>query len=111
MLQVNIGSPWWLSSKESPANAGDVSSIPGLGRSSGEGNGKPGKSPGQRSLAGYSPWGCERVRHDWATKQQQQQQHSFDSKCKIPQKYNQNKFNNSLNNHMPLNDYISNNHT
>ena len=25
----------------------------------------PGKSQGQRSLAGYSPWG-RRVRHDWA---------------------------------------------
>ena len=50
--------------KNLPANAGDASSVPGLGRSSGEGNGKPGKSPGQRSLAGYSPWGCERVRHD-----------------------------------------------
>ena len=26
----------------------------------------PGKSHGQRSLAGYSPWGCKRVRHNWA---------------------------------------------
>ena len=24
----------------------------------------PGKSHGQRSLAGYSPWGCKRVGHD-----------------------------------------------
>ena len=32
----------------------------------------PGKSHGQRSLAGYSPWGHKRVRHDLATKQQQQ---------------------------------------
>ena len=31
----------------------------------------PGKSHGQRSLAGYSPWGHKRVRHDWATEQQQ----------------------------------------
>ena len=30
----------------------------------------PGKSHGQKSLAGYSPWG-HRVRHDLATKQQQ----------------------------------------
>ena len=29
----------------------------------------PGESQGQRSLVGYSPWGC-RVRHDLATKQQ-----------------------------------------
>ena len=31
----------------------------------------PGKSHGQRSLAGYSPWGCKRVRCDWVTKQPQ----------------------------------------
>ena len=27
----------------------------------------PGEFHGQRSLVGYGPWGCERVRHDWAT--------------------------------------------
>ena len=32
----------------------------------------PGKSHGQRSLAGYSLWGHKRVGHDLATKQQQQ---------------------------------------
>ena len=32
----------------------------------------PGKSSGQRSLTGYSPWGCKRVGHDLVTKQQQQ---------------------------------------
>ena len=31
----------------------------------------PGKSHGQRSLVGYSPWGRKRVRHNLATKQQQ----------------------------------------
>ena len=30
----------------------------------------PGKSHGQRSLVGYSPWGHKRIRHDLATKQQ-----------------------------------------
>ena len=30
----------------------------------------PGKSHGQKNLAGYSPWGCKRVRHDLVTKQQ-----------------------------------------
>ena len=30
-----------------------------------------GKSHGQRSLAGFSPWGCKSIRHDLATKQQQ----------------------------------------
>ena len=31
----------------------------------------PGKSYGQWSLAGYSPWGPKRVRHDLETKKQQ----------------------------------------
>ena len=48
--------------------------IPGLRRSPGEGNGNPlqflsGKSQGQRSLEGYSPWGHKRIRHSWATEQ------------------------------------------
>ena len=49
--------------KESASNAGDLDSVPGSGRSSGEGNGNPlqyscpGESHGQRSLTGYSPWG------------------------------------------------------
>ena len=30
----------------------------------------PGKSHGQRSLAGYSPWGGERVEHNLATNRQ-----------------------------------------
>ena len=32
----------------------------------------PGKSHGQRSLVGYSPWGHKRVGHDLVTEQQQQ---------------------------------------
>ena len=49
--------------KESSCNVGDLGSIPGLGRSPGEGKGNLlqysclGKSHGQRSLAGYSVWG------------------------------------------------------
>ena len=44
-------------------SAGDPGSIPGSGRSPGEGNGNPlpvfspGKSHGRRSLTDYSPWG------------------------------------------------------
>ena len=62
--------------KNLPGNAGDADSIIGLGRSPGEGNSNsliflPGKSHGQRSLVGYSPWGHKRVGHDLATKQQQ----------------------------------------
>jgi len=33
----------------------------------------PGESHGQRSLAGYSPWGHKRVRHNLETTQQQWQ--------------------------------------
>ena len=51
--------------KNPAANAGGTSSILGLGRSSGEGNGNlPGKSHGQRSLEVFSPWGLQRVRHE-----------------------------------------------
>ena len=79
-----IGLPWWRSGKESACNAGDLGTIPGLGRSPGEGNGYllhycdlensmdcivhrrrqwhptpvllPGKSHGRRSWVGCSPW-------------------------------------------------------
>ena len=50
-------------SKVSAYNAGDPGSIPGSGRSPGEGNSNPlqysclEKSHGWRSLVGYSPWG------------------------------------------------------
>ena len=48
--------------KESACNAGDLGLIPGSGRSSGEENGthssiRPEEFHGQRSMAGYSPWG------------------------------------------------------
>ena len=49
--------------KESICNA-DLGLIPGLGRSPGGGHGNPlqysclENPHGQRSLAGYSPWGC-----------------------------------------------------
>ena len=44
--------------------AGDVGSIPGSGRSPGRAWQPtpvflPGESHGQRSLVGYSPWGCK----------------------------------------------------
>ena len=56
--------------KNPPANAeaaGDASSIPGPGRSPGEGNGNPlqysclENPHGQRNLAGYSPQGHEQL--------------------------------------------------
>ena len=49
--------------KESACSAGDQGLIPGSGRFPGQGNGKPlqyyclENPHGQRSLAGYSPWG------------------------------------------------------
>ena len=55
--------------KNQPANAGDSGLIPGLERSPGRGNGNPfqysclGNPHGQRSLAGYSMWGCKRAGH------------------------------------------------
>ena len=51
--------------KVSACNAGETGSVPGLGRSPGEGNGNPvwysclEKSHGWRSLVGYSPGGCK----------------------------------------------------
>ena len=51
----------------STCNAGDPDSIPGLGRSLGEGNGNPlqyslpGKFQRQWSLASYSPQGCKEL--------------------------------------------------
>ena len=56
--------------KESACNTGDPGSVPGLGRSPGEGNGHPlqysclEESHGQRSLR---VMGSQRVRHDWET--------------------------------------------
>ena len=38
---VSIGLPWWFRGKESACNARDVDSIPGSGRSPGEGYGDP----------------------------------------------------------------------
>ena len=41
-----IGLPWWLAGKDSSCNAGDLGSIPGLGRSPGEWKGYPFQSSG-----------------------------------------------------------------
>ena len=57
--------------KNPPASAEDAGSVLGLERWQPTPVFLPGKSPGQRNLAGCGPWGCKRVRHDLATKQQQ----------------------------------------
>ena len=60
------GLAWWLRGKESACNARDLGSIPELGRSPGEGKSYPLQyscleNPMERSLAGNSSWGLQRV--------------------------------------------------
>ena len=68
-LKSFLGFPGGSVVKNLPAHAGDVGSIPGLGKALGRREWQPtplflpGNSHGQRSLAGFSPWGCS-VRHD-----------------------------------------------
>ena len=63
------GFPGDSGGKESACNAGDLGLIPGLGRSPRGGHGNPlqysclENPHGQRSLAGYNPWG----RKEWVT--------------------------------------------
>ena len=74
MAMMNVGLPRWLSNKKSACNTratGDAGLLPGLGRSSGGGNG---------NLLQYSclenPWteepgmlqtiGSQRLKHDWS---------------------------------------------
>ena len=71
--------------KNLPLNAGEAGLIPGLGKSSGEGNGNPlpvilpGKFHRHRSLMGYSPWGCK----EWDTTQQvHTHTHTYNSESK-----------------------------
>ena len=66
---VFLGFPGGSDGKESACNAGDLDSIPGLGRSPGGGHGQPFqhretglKNPyGQRGLVGCSPWGLKEL--------------------------------------------------
>ena len=82
---VILGLPRWLSGIVSAYQAGDLGSIPGLGRSPGKGNSNllqyslflPGKSHGKRRLVGCSLWGHQRVRQDLTTKQ------GHDSYCTV----------------------------
>ena len=95
------GPPWWLSSKESVCNAGDIGdtgSIPGR-EDPWRMKWKPTpvilpvKSYGQRSLAGYSPWGhkdldmTERLKRE---REMDKNKHPFASVTAITaQDYNQ----------------------
>ena len=67
-----LGFPGGSVVKNMPADAGDEDSIPGSGRSPEGGNGNPLQYSclgphEQRSLAGYSPWGHQKVKHNWET--------------------------------------------
>ena len=68
------GFPSSSDDKASACNAGDPGSIPGLGRSPGEGNDNPlqysclENPHGQQSLVGYSPWGPKQLdTTEWLT--------------------------------------------
>ena len=73
------GLPWWLGGKESACNTGNHPQFrrcrprEGLDDLLEKGMAThssilAGKSHGQRSLMGGSPWGRKRIRHDLATK-------------------------------------------
>ena len=61
-----VGFPCGSAGKESTCHAGDLGSIPGLGRSPREGKGYPLQYSGLGNSMDYNPWG-RRVRHDWVT--------------------------------------------
>ena len=68
------GFPHSLVGKESACNMGDPGSIPGLGRSPGEGNSNPlqfsflaWRIPRTEDPGGLQSMGLQRVRHAWAT--------------------------------------------
>ena len=72
---ICLGLPWWHTSKESTCHCRRHGFNPWVGKILWRRTQQPtpvflpGESPGQRSLAGYSPRG-HRVRHDLATEQQ-----------------------------------------
>ena len=76
---IAFGLPRWLSDKEFACQCRRHEFDPWLGKIVWSKEWQPtsvflpGKSPGQRSLAGYCPWGRKRVKHNLVAKQQQQQ--------------------------------------
>ena len=63
---VCLGFPGGSVVMNPPDDAGAASLTPGSGRPPGEGNGNPFQyaclgNPRQRSLVGYSPWGCKEL--------------------------------------------------
>ena len=69
-LVVYMGFPGSSDSKVSAYNAGDPGSIPGLGRSPGEGNGNPLQCSCLENSMDWGAWratvhGVSKSRHDW----------------------------------------------
>ena len=57
-----MGFPSGSDGTECASNAGDLGSIPGLGRCPGEGNGYPLQYSCLENPMGYSPWGHKQTR-------------------------------------------------
>ena len=55
-LNIQVGFPGSLAGKESACNAGDLGSIPGLGRPPGEGNGYPLQCSGLENSIDRGAW-------------------------------------------------------
>ena len=69
MLRALAGLTWGISNKESACNMGDQGSIPGVGRSPGEGNGNPLQypcleNPMEEEPGGSQSMGSQRVTHN-----------------------------------------------
>ena len=73
----SMGLPWWLSGKEYVCKCKKHKLNTWIGKIPWRRKWQPtpvflrGKSHGQRSLVGYSPWGYKRFGQDLVTKQQQ----------------------------------------
>ena len=67
MYTMGVGFPCGSAGKDSACNAGDLGSIPGLGRSPGEEKGYPFQYSGRENSIDYvvaKPMGLQKVRHD-----------------------------------------------
>ena len=64
---VFLGFPCGLAGKESACNAGALGSIPGLGKSPGEGRGYPLQDPGLENSMDCIIHGVPKSGHDWVT--------------------------------------------
>ena len=65
---MTCGLPWGSVVMNLTASAGDVGSIPGMGRSPGEGNGNPFQSSRQENPMDKGPWWAtvHRVSQNWS---------------------------------------------